>query len=71
MVAWMKGRLSESSSYAAMVAWMKGRLSEPSSYAAMGAAVMGVGVLIDEPMVIIIGIAGGIIGFALKERGVI
>jgi len=54
-----------------MVAWMKGRLSEPSSYAAMGAAVMGVGVLIDEPMVIIIGIAGGIIGFALKERGVI
>jgi hypothetical protein len=54
-----------------MVEWVKGRLSEPSSYAAMGAAVLGIGVLMDEPIIIILGIVGGAAGFFLKERGFI
>ena len=54
-----------------MVAWMKGRLSEPSSYAAIGAAVLGVGVLMDQPIVVIVGIVGGALAFFLKEKGVI
>tara|TARA_R110000744_G_scaffold104454_2_gene200025 strand:+ start:488 stop:652 length:165 start_codon:yes stop_codon:yes gene_type:complete len=53
-----------------MVAWVEGRLSEPSSYAAIGAAVLGIGVLIDQPAVIILGIVGGALGFFLKEKGV-
>jgi|TARA_R110002020_G_scaffold242_3_gene1345 hypothetical protein len=54
-----------------MVAWIKGRLSEPSSYAAIGAAVLGIGVLIDQPIVVVVGIVGGALGFFLKEKGVI
>jgi|TARA_R110000787_G_scaffold184263_3_gene296199 hypothetical protein len=54
-----------------MVAWMKGRLSEPSSYAAIGAAVLGVGVLMDQPIVVIVGIVGGALAFFLKEKGII
>ena len=30
--------------------WIKGRFQEPSSYAALGGAVVGVGVLISQPM---------------------
>ena len=51
--------------------WIKGRFREPSSYAALGGAVVGVGVLISQPIVIIVGIAGGALGFLLKEKGVI
>jgi hypothetical protein len=54
-----------------MVSWIKERMSEPSSYAAIGAVVLGVGVLIDEPVVIIVGIVGGAVAFVLKEKGVI
>jgi hypothetical protein len=51
--------------------WITSRLKEPSSYAALGGAVVGVGVLISEPVVIIIGVVGGALGFLLKEKGVI
>jgi|TARA_R100000084_G_scaffold94764_1_gene48521 hypothetical protein len=46
-------------------------MKEPSSYAAIGAAVVGVGVLVSQPIVIIVGIVGGAAGFLLKEKGVI
>lgn len=47
------------------------RMTEPSSYAAAGAAVVGIGVLINQPIVILIGVVGGALGFILKEKGVI
>ena len=51
--------------------WIMSRMKEPSSYAAAGGAVVGIGVLVDQPIVIIIGIVGGALGFFLKEKGVI
>lgn len=51
--------------------WILSRMKEPSSYAALGGGVVGVGVLIDHPIVIIVGIVGGVVGFLLKEKGVI
>tara|TARA_R110001606_G_scaffold32715_1_gene98600 strand:+ start:121 stop:321 length:201 start_codon:yes stop_codon:yes gene_type:complete len=43
-------------------------MKEPSSYAALGGGVVGIGVLISQPVVIIIGIVGGAAGFLLKEK---
>jgi 4-amino-4-deoxy-L-arabinose transferase-like glycosyltransferase len=51
--------------------WIMSRMKEPSSYAAAGGAIVGIGVLISQPVVIIIGIVGGALGFFLKEKGVI
>jgi|TARA_Y100000401_G_C8161515_1_gene144496 4-amino-4-deoxy-L-arabinose transferase-like glycosyltransferase len=51
--------------------WIIDRMKEPSSYAAIGGAVVGIGVLVSQPIVIIIGIVGGAAGFLLKEKGVI
>ena len=51
--------------------WIMSRMVEPSSYAATGGAVVGIGVLVDQPIVIIVGIIGGALGFFLKEKGVI
>jgi len=51
--------------------WILSRMKEPSSYAAAGGAVVGIGVLVSQPVVILIGIVGGAIGFLLKEKGVI
>jgi len=51
--------------------WIKSRIAEPSSYAAVGVGVMGVGIIIDQPILVYIGIAGGVIGFFLKEKGII
>ena len=51
--------------------WIIGWVQEPSRYAALGGAVVGVGVLISQPIVIVVGIAGGALGFLLKEKGVI
>ena len=51
--------------------WILNRFAEPSSYAAIGLAVMGVGVVIDQPIMVFVGIAGGVLGFILKERGII
>jgi|TARA_R110000737_G_C14473015_1_gene467109 4-amino-4-deoxy-L-arabinose transferase-like glycosyltransferase len=51
--------------------WIVERFKEPSSYAAAGGAVVGIGVLISQPIVIIVGIVGGALGFILKEKGVI
>ena len=51
--------------------WITSRLKEPSNYAALGGAIVGVGVLISQPIVIIVGVVGGALGFLLKEKGVI
>ncbi len=51
--------------------WILSRMKEPSSYAAAGGAVVGIGVLVSQPVVILVGIVGGAIGFLLKEKGVI
>ena len=56
---------------AQIVEWIKGRMSEPSSYAAIGLVIMGLGIVIDMPVLAFIGIAGGVIGFLLKEKGMI
>lgn len=51
--------------------WILSRMKEPSSYAAAGGAIVGIGVLISQPVVILIGVVGGALGFLLKEKGVI
>ncbi len=51
--------------------WVIGRLSEPSSYAAAAAGGVGVGVLIEQPILVMVGIASGILGLILKEKGII
>tara|TARA_R100001244_G_scaffold124191_2_gene93978 strand:+ start:1268 stop:1444 length:177 start_codon:yes stop_codon:yes gene_type:complete len=51
--------------------WIVSRFAEPSSYAAIGLVVMGVGIVIDQPIMVFVGIAGGALGFILKERGII
>ena len=52
-----------------VLTWFVDRLKEPSSYAAAGGAVVGVGVLVDQPIVIVVGIIGGALGWLLKEKG--
>ena len=51
--------------------WIIDRFKEPSSYAAAGAAVMGIGMLTGQSWLILAGIVGGVVGFVLKEKGVI
>jgi hypothetical protein len=51
--------------------WIMDRMAEPSSHAAAGGAIVGIGVLVGQPVVILIGVVGGAIGFFLKEKGVI
>tara|TARA_R110000751_G_scaffold57999_2_gene122734 strand:- start:27 stop:188 length:162 start_codon:yes stop_codon:yes gene_type:complete len=51
--------------------WVIDRMKEPSSYAALGGIVVGLGVLVSQPVVIIVGVVGGVIGFLLKEKGLL
>ena len=51
--------------------WITSRIKEPSSWAAVAAGVIGIGVLISQPIVTIVGIVVGALGFLLKEKGVI
>ena len=51
--------------------WITSRVKEPSSWAAAAAGVVGIGVLISQPIVTLVGIAVGALGFFLKEKGVI
>ena len=50
-----------------VLCWVADRMKEPSSYAAAGGAV--VGVLVDQPIVIVVGVVGGALGWFLKEKG--
>ena len=54
-----------------MIKWITGRMTEPSSYGAAGAIIVGCGVVLNLPLLIWVGIAGGVVGFVLKEKGVI
>ena len=51
--------------------WITSRISEPSRWAAAAAGLVGIGVLISQPIVTIVGVAVGVLGFLLKEKGVI
>ena len=51
--------------------WITSRIKEPSSWAAAAAGIVGIGVLISQPVVTIVGVAVGVLGFLLKEKGVI
>ena len=51
--------------------WIKERVKEPSTWAAVCGVTVGVGVLLGQPMTIIVGIAIGAGGFFLKEKGLI
>ena len=51
--------------------WITSRIKEPSSWAAAAAGMVGIGVLIGQPIVTIAGIAIGGLGFLLKEKVVI
>ena len=51
------------------MSWITSRFKEPSSYASAGAMIVGVGVLLGQPWIIVVGIVGGVVGFFLKEKG--
>ena len=50
--------------------WFVDRMKEPSSWASGAVILVGVGALVDQPVVIIVGIVGGALGWVLKERGI-
>ena len=51
--------------------WITGRLKEPSTYAGAGVGVMGIGIIVDEPICIFVGIAAAVLSFVLKEKGIL
>ena len=53
-----------------MPKWFVGRAKEPSTYAAIAITVSGVGILIDQPYVIVGSIVVAVLAFILKEKGV-
>ena len=52
-----------------VLCWFADRMKEPSSWASGAVILVGVGALVDQPVVIIVGIIGGALGWVLKERG--
>ena len=51
--------------------WIKSRIKEPSSWAAAGGVLVGLGLLVSQPIVNIAGIVVGVGGFVLKEKNLI
>ena len=51
--------------------WIKGRMKEPSTYAGVGGGVIGIGIVVDEPICIFVGIAAAVLSFILKEKGIL
>jgi hypothetical protein len=51
--------------------WLKGRMKEPSTYAGVGIGVIGLGIVIDEPFLIFVGIAAAVLALILKEKGIL
>tara|TARA_R110000787_G_scaffold110762_1_gene219438 strand:- start:86 stop:250 length:165 start_codon:yes stop_codon:yes gene_type:complete len=51
--------------------WIKDRMHEPSSYAAAGVVIVGAGVLLDNPVVIMVAVIAAGIAFVLKEKGIL
>jgi len=54
-----------------IVHWVMERLVEPSSYAAVAGGGVGLGVLLGLDILIIIGIAAGVLGIVLREKELI
>ena len=54
-----------------IVHWVMERLAEPSSYAAAAGGGVGLGVLLDQPILIIVGVAAGVLGIVLREKEMI
>tara|TARA_R100001377_G_scaffold43036_1_gene24274 strand:- start:38 stop:217 length:180 start_codon:yes stop_codon:yes gene_type:complete len=54
-----------------MVDWIKDRMKEPSSYAAAAVGGVGIGVLIDQPIVIMVAVGAAAIAFVLREKGIL
>ena len=54
-----------------IVHWVMERLSEPSSYAAVAGGGVGLGVLFDQPILIIVGVVAGVLGIVLREKEMI
>jgi hypothetical protein len=48
--------------------YLEGRIKEPSSWAAVAAGIAAVAVFVDEPWVLVLAVAAGVVGFMLKER---
>ncbi len=51
-----------------LINWIIDRFKEPSSYAAAGAAVIGISVIINQPVLIIVGAITCAVGMILKEK---
>ena len=51
--------------------WILTRMKEPSSWAAAGVIVIGIGALIDLPVLVFVAIAAAAIAFVLKEKGIL
>jgi hypothetical protein len=54
-----------------MVKWIEDRMKEPSSYAACAVGGVGIGVLIDQPIVIMVAVGAAAIAFVLREKGIL
>ena len=51
--------------------WILTRIMEPSSWAAAGVVVIGVSVIIGQPVLIFIALVAAVVAFILKEKGVL
>ena len=51
--------------------WILTRMKEPSSWAAAGVVVIGIGVVIDLPVLVFAAIAAAAVAFILKEKGIL
>jgi len=49
--------------------WITGRLKEPTTYLALALAGVGIGFMLNMPILTWAGIVGGIFGIVLKEKG--
>jgi|TARA_R110000744_G_scaffold32118_1_gene75297 hypothetical protein len=54
-----------------MLDWIQDRMKEPSSYAACAVGGVGIGVLIDQPIVIMVAVVAAGIAFVLREKGIL
>ena len=50
-----------------MTQWCISRLKEPSTYASTATIILGVGILMGQPLFVIAGIAVAVIGILVKE----
>ena len=54
-----------------MINWISERMKEPSSYAACAVAGVGIGVIIDQPLLIMVAVGAAAIAFVLREKGIL